>query len=100
MKMKMQEARERFLVEQMGVVYNHCSDHYIFTTQGMWTEWEYFGRLWVWANEQKWWGKIKLTLIAEEGDGTFGPLYWPIDETYINPEMFAIAVYSHLKGVK
>jgi hypothetical protein len=93
--MKMQSTREKYLVTKMGVQYKHCTDNYVFTGQGMWSEGEYFYKLFKWAQNSSWWGYLKRDYIGDEGDGILGPLYYPIDESYIDAEMLANAIYSY-----
>ena len=55
-------------------------------------EWEGFGKLWEWAIKQKWWPKFYGVKLHEK-DGYDGV---QLNDTLINPEVFAITVYEFL----
>ena len=59
--------------------------------------WEGFGKLWEWAKKQEWWlkfgeGLSNKQLCSEISRGL------QIDESIINPDRFADALYDFLKG--
>jgi hypothetical protein len=65
------------------------------------SSWDGFGRLWAWAKQQNWWeddfwrGTAAAGNIHVHDDGTFWMATYNMED-FINPDVFADAVYSHL----
>jgi hypothetical protein len=92
---QMQAVRERFLVEKMGLKYNYCHLDVLNTNKGQMKGGDYFMALFEWAYSQRFWGHFVETVIGMESDEC-GPLHWPIDQNFIDPENFATALYLYL----
>lgn len=94
--MKMNGIREKYLIEAMGRKFYHCMMDAIYTDKGMVDEWRYFGMLWEWARKQIFWGNFVEHHVGMDSDEV-GPLFWGIDQAFIDPEMFATILYAYLQ---
>ena len=63
------------------------------TKQNNFSTWEGFGKLWEWAQKQKWWDDFWWSPNGI-GDGTQEDIY------FVHPDRFADAVYEYLQEVK
>lgn len=90
--------RDKFLTEAMDECWlseeeltfcSSCGQEWRCNTD--FTTWEGFGKLWEWAQPQKWWGNFKAWSKGVEA------VSMPINEQLIHPDNFAEAVYKFLK---
>lgn len=88
------EAREKFLVESMGIKFYRIAVGMIYTDKGIFSEWEYFGKLYNWAQEQPFWGHFMNEFGTD--DGIQGPLHYSLPQQLVDPEAFAEFVYMFL----
>lgn len=95
--MEFQRDREEYLLKFIGRKLNNFAEGsmYLYTDKGLLSEWEYFGLLITWAQNQPFWGHFKLDVIGEDS-GLYGPLHFPISEYYINPDTFIPALYTYI----
>jgi len=87
--------REKYILENMGIKYHHGVRGTIYCSKGTVTEWEYFGLMYEWASGQPFWPRFLKLRVGEEID-YLGPLYFPIQQEFINAELFANALFEFL----
>jgi hypothetical protein len=99
--------RDRFLTEAIGEEsWWVCSECDIMSRNkkcdcGEWSRynfsrWEYFGKLWEWAQKQEWFDNLRLWEHYSDGaGGVYAGNF--VNESLIHPDRFADAVYNFLK---
>lgn len=90
-----QETVHKYILTAMGFDYRSIHDNLVCHHKGAWTLWEYFGKVLVWAQAEPFWGHFKEEVIGED-DGINGPLRWPINEMYLDPDVFIKELYDFL----
>lgn len=94
--------RDKYLLKKMGVQFTKPTHGSCCTCQTCgwpyddcvcmeFCEWEGFGLLWEWANQQNWWNEFWRVSFDD---------YLEVDDVMklINPDKFADAVFSYLIG--
>ena len=87
--------RDKFLTEAMGECWHQRQRHgtYLYYKNNYISTWQGFGKLWEWAEDQKWWDEfVDKDLVSRGHKPWLFPLGW------INPNNFANALYEFLKG--
>jgi hypothetical protein len=107
----MKELRDKFLTEAMGECWHEAGTKrvnpftYVCTKCGSnikknsynnFSTWEGFGKLWEWAQKQKWWGTFCSWLTIHKMKEV---KHYSWIEQFIHPDRFANALYEYLKEV-
>jgi hypothetical protein len=111
----MNKDRDKYLTEAMGdcwhiVNYGRCEkcnkvihrdrdeiDDYSLNLH--FSSWDGFGKLWIWANEQRWWYNFWCNSLLWTSK-CYRPDFMITDEfrfSFVNPDNFADALYVYLK---
>lgn len=93
------ESCHKFIMSRMGLEFKSAHEDLIFHTKGGWSEWEYFGKVFMWAQKQHFWGHFKEETIGEDSFEK-GPLLWPISEEFIHPDTFIMHLYEFLRDLE
>lgn len=102
----MNKERDKFLTESMGECWHEwkrscgccpgyckkCSADESLVENNDFSEWEDFGKLFLWAKQQDWWDTLFWQRDSKEILHTYDV------ENLIHPDHFADAVYAFLKG--
>lgn len=77
--------------------YDDYSCHYHDKYNTDFSSWKGFGKLWEWAQQQDWWfDTVRWDFYVDEDGITNGANF--IQESLVNPNAFANAVYDYLKA--
>lgn len=88
------EERDSFLTQVIGGYYSLSED----TPEQDFSTWEGFGKLWLWAQRQKWWKRFcNERYYAESCHGRLEDIDGVFYVTEIDPSIFANALYKFLK---
>jgi hypothetical protein len=89
------EEINKFLTEAMGKSYIPAMAHNFRIESN---PWGWFGELWEWAIEQKWWAEFLMDYVLDEFrmGMMINCVDYSIPKELINPERFAKAVYDFL----
>lgn len=93
MKLKINNERDKFLTEVMGLLCK-CGESGCDGNIQQFSTWENFGKLWEWSQKQKWFPElIRQTCYYEMCRNEFSKGH----KSIVNPDYFANAVYAYLK---
>jgi hypothetical protein len=101
--------REKFLCEAMGICWHEnfpvcdkCGEEYdvvnFHNSLPDFSTWEGFGKLFEWVKDQRWYAKLCFTVIRT-GYSAYPGSVMSIPDKYIDPDIFADAVYEYLSNV-